>query len=120
MCFCGGIIELGIVTALVGYIGRRIHKCKCHCHDEQIHKCRHCSDVKSHDNGVDIVFEYSSEYRKAKKAKLKKRTLVYKIIQYVLGALLLIGVGATLIGVHRMYLNKHQHSIKCNHINYNE
>ena len=40
---CGGIIEVGAIAALVGYIGKRIHKCKCDCHEEHIHKCKHCS-----------------------------------------------------------------------------
>ena len=29
---CGGIIEAGLIAALVGYVGKRLHKCNCNSH----------------------------------------------------------------------------------------
>lgn len=98
MCMCGGIIEVGLIAAAVGYIGKKLHKCKCECHEPHLeHHCKHC------DGNVENVIHN----RKSK----------YKIIQYILLGIMLIGFSFIGYGVYKS-LNKHHHCEEhhCNHI----
>ena len=118
MCMCGGIIEIGAIAALVGYIGKRIHKCKCDCHEEHIHKCKHCS-VHS-EKQICVVKNLGKmkigEYMVYDINRNKRKQLFYKIIQYVLGAVLIIGIGMLAYGVYDMYNeHHHEHTEHCNH-----
>lgn len=121
MCMCGGIIEVGIITALVGYIGKRIHKCKCDCHEEHIHKCKHCS---VHSEKQICVVKNLKNLKKMKIGECmiydinrnKRKQLFYKIIQYILGSLIFGGLIFASVGIYKM-LNKHHDctEIHCSH-----
>lgn len=112
---CGGIIEVGIIAAVVGYIGKRMHKCKCKCHNDSVDTCKHCSDQpnnKEHNCGGFVNID--SVFQKEKNVKFKKKTLTYKIIQYILGIIVLGGIIMTCIGVHKN-MCKHEHTENCKH-----
>ena len=89
MCMCGGIIEVGLIAAIVGYVGKRLHKCECKCH-EDVHSCKHCEN------------ESIKEKRK------------YKIVQYILGAILFVGIALCIIGAYKEHCI-HEHSEHCIH-----
>lgn len=121
MCMCGGIIEAGIIAALVGYIGKRIHKCKCDCHEEHLHKCKHCSDHDAKEKAV-VIQECGSftktEYMKYNVKRFNKRKIFYKAIQYIFGVLIFGGLIFASVGIYKT-LNKHKHhdctEIHCSH-----
>ena len=118
MCMCGGIIEVGAIAALVGYIGKRIHKCKCDCHEEHIHKCKHCSDhIEEKVCSVKECGNWTvTEYMTYNTKRFNKKKLFYKIIQYILGAVLIMGIGMLAYGVYDMYNeHHHEHTEHCNH-----
>lgn len=119
MCMCGGIIEVGVITALVGYIGKRLHKCKCDCHEEHIHKCGHCSDHVAKEKAV-VVQECGSftktEYMKYNVKRFNKRKIFYKAIQYILGIVIILGMCVLGYGVYDVYKNHHhEHTEHCVH-----
>ena len=81
-CICGGVLEFGFIMALIGFFGKRLHKCNCHCHET--HKCDHCSDTS------------------------KKKLVKYNIIQLIFALITIVGlciVGYSLVEEH----NEHHH-----------
>ena len=87
-CICGGILEIGAIIALVGFFGKRLHKCNCHCHE--LHKCKHCSDEH-----VNVE-------------KIRKKNVKYNVIQLIFALITIVGlciVGYSLVKEH----NEHHH-----------
>ena len=111
MCMCGGIIEVGIITALVGYIGKRLHKCKCDCHEEHLHKCKHCSEQNVLKNKVVKNLEKMKigEYMIYDINRNKRKQLFYKIIQSILGLIALVGIGFACVGIYNAIHSHHHH-----------
>lgn len=120
MCMCGGIIEAGIITALIGYIGKKIHKCKCDCHEKHLHKCKHCSDdkVKKEVGKKTIGNWIITEYMAYNIHRFNKKKMFYKFVQYFLGILILGGLIFSAIGICKI-INEHKHhncmEINCEH-----
>ena len=110
MCMCGGIIEIGLITALVGYVGKKMHKCKCTCHEEHVDECKHCSHHihEDKDPHVKLITECQKENDKI----LNKKKKIYQIIQYAFLTLGIIGVCVLAYGVYDHYKTHHDH---CEH-----
>lgn len=119
MCMCGGIIEAGLIAALVGYVGKRLHKCNCNCHNKNnVDKCKHCSDICK-DDGCSchthrcgfvlkpFAFERRMQYEKEMRKHLHKKTLAYKIVQIILGIILTVGLGMVAYGLYKEYSHHH-------------
>lgn len=113
MCMCGGIIEAGLIAALVGYIGKKLHKCKCDCHESHEHKCKHCSDHV--EKQICVVKSLGKmkigEYMVYDINRNKRKQLFYKIIQFVLSAILIFGICLLGYGVFKTYKH-HEHKIE--------
>lgn len=95
MCMCGGIIEAGLIAALIGYIGKKIQKCKCQCHDEHIEKCKHCTDKQKTNKDCQNCQNHTKEHKCHNHKK-------HNIVQYILTTILIIGIGFVFYGVHKM------------------
>jgi hypothetical protein len=94
---CGGIIEAGLIAAAVGFIGKKIHKCKCKCHDEQ-ENCKHCAD--------DIKNKIKNHEHKKHYSFLQKVFIILSILG-ILG----VGIG---VGISLKHFT-HEHTINCKH-----
>lgn len=90
MCMCGGFLEVGLISLAVGYISKKIHKCKCECHEEVKHECCHCQEESN-----------------------KKRNK-YKIIQIILGGLIIGSIIMITVGIIKEHC--HIHNDSCGHI----
>lgn len=105
MCMCGGIIEAGLIVALVGYIGKKLHKCKCDCHESHEHKCKHCSDHA--EKKVYYVKKLGeckvTEHMVYNTKRFNKKKFVYKTIQFILSAILIFGICLLGYGVFKTY-----------------
>lgn len=102
MCMCGGFLEVGLVGLIVGYISKKIHKCKCECHEEVKHECCHCTEYKG--SGIVSLDDIR------KKSKQRK----YKIIQVVLGIMILASMIFVGIGIAKEHF--HKHNEHCTHM----
>ena len=92
MCMCGGILEVGLACAIVGYVGKKLHKCKCECHEEVEHTCKHCDN-----------------HKKGKTVKIEKpKKNYYKIIQYVLTLIIAVGMCMLAYGVVKNCFMEHK------------
>lgn len=118
MCMCGGFLEVGAIAALIGYIGKRMHKCKCDCHEEHLHQCKHCSDHKEVEKCVvkDMGSWKLTEYMSYNIKRFNSKKLKYKIIQCILGAVVLVGIGMLAFGIYGMCKeHHHEHTEHCVH-----
>ena len=102
---CGGILEAGLIAAAVGFIGKKIHKCKCKCHDDEHKDCHNCHD---------------DEHKKLKEKIIQKdhNSKKYNIIQKVFIVLSILGVFATGVGtgvIISNHLAHEQHIENCSH-----
>lgn len=91
---CGGILEAGLIAAAVGFIGKKIHKCKCKCHDDEHKELKEKIIQKDHNS--------------------KK----YNIIQKVFIVLSIIGVFTAGVGtgvIINNHLTHKQHIENCSH-----
>ena len=88
MCMCGGILEIGAICAVVGWVGKKIHKCDCECHkEEHIHECTHCKENV--------------------KIEKEERKNCYKAIKIALAVITEIVIMMVVYGVYKMLEDHH-------------
>lgn len=110
MCVCGGIIEIGAISALVGFIGKRLHNCKCKCHEPIKEECSHC-----HNHNFDCEDEITKP-NVYPQAIIDKKHKKYKIIQYILGGIMFAGLLMTVYGLCKHFSQvEHKHTEYCVH-----
>lgn len=103
MCMCGGILEVGLVCAIVGYVGKKLHKCKCDCHEEIEHTCKHCSTSNKFDKNERPSIRLNPKEQKMKKSK-------YKIVQWILTIIIVIGMCMMGYVVIKNHFLEHNHN----------
>lgn len=108
MCMCGGIIEAGLIAAAVGYIGKKIHKCSCKCHQPK--ECEHCHNIKKY-NMEGLQLGWSEPKKSFEKEKSHNR---YSFIQKLFVILAIIGFVAVGVGFAIEHF-EHEHTINCEH-----
>lgn len=93
-----------MIAAAVGFIGKKIHKCKCKCHDDEHKDCHNC---------------HSNEHNELKEKIVQKdhNSKKYNILQKVFIILFIVGIFTAGVGAGIIISNHfiHEHTINCKH-----
>ena len=109
---CGGVLEIGAICAVVGFVAKKFHKCNCKCHDEHKDECCHCKEFDVNSTPSIKIINTTDTIAFIKNDK-KRKNFRYKIVQYILGGIAAIGVA--LIGYSIISTHIHCEHEHCSH-----